>query len=332
MDSLPTLIENIPLIIDSIAEAINENAPKLLIGGANMIFIIAKGLLEAVPALLSNLDVILKTIIDVIFAINWLNFGKDIITFIGDGFKQLASHLPQATSDIFESVKNVIVNTNWIELGRNVILKLGQGLKALATNLPEIIKSIFTSAVNAITSINWVNIGTNVIKGIVNGLKSAGGQIKEFLLSLMKGAVDSVKKFFGIHSPSRLMRDEIGKFIPMGMALGIDDESDKVTDAMEELQQIPEQTSVDLGSVDVNGNPINVSKQLVTSDLIKQQDTNNTDVISRLEQLINLLSEYLPQVLNTSVVLDTGALVGQIAPDMDVELGRLADKNLRGVY
>ena len=45
-----------------------------------------------------------------------------------------------------------------------------------------------------------------------------------------------------------------------------------------------------------------------------------------------MLAEYLPQVSNTSVVLDTGALVGQIAPTMDSELGRLTLKNARGVY
>jgi hypothetical protein len=63
--------------------------------------------------------------------------------------------------------------------------------------------------------------------------------IKDFLLDLMKGAVDGVKKFFGIHSPSRKMRDEVGKRIPEGMALGIKDKAKAVADAMDELEEIP---------------------------------------------------------------------------------------------
>jgi hypothetical protein len=58
------------------------------------------------------------------------------------------------------------------------------------------------------------------------------------MVNLAKSAWQSVKNFFGISSPSKLMRDSIGKFIPEGMAVGIEANADEVYDAMDKLSQV----------------------------------------------------------------------------------------------
>ena len=63
----------------------------------------------------------------------------------------------------------------------------------------------------------------------------AGSAIASTLMSLAKQAWASVKSFFGIKSPSKLMADTIGKYIPLGMAEGIEDNAKYVTDAMESM-------------------------------------------------------------------------------------------------
>jgi phage-related protein len=69
----------------------------------------------------------------------------------------------------------------------------------------------------------------------------------------MKGAVDGVKKFFGIHSPSRKMRKEVGFQVGAGMALGIKDSASMVEDAMEGLETIPSTGKFGMNDFNVTG-------------------------------------------------------------------------------
>lgn len=84
------------------------------------------------------------------------------------------------------------------------------------------VKSAFDKAVSAIKSIDWTGIGVNIIKGIGGGIASMGGWLANQAKAAVGDAKDKLKSFLGIHSPSRVMRDEIGKMMGLGMAEGID--------------------------------------------------------------------------------------------------------------
>lgn len=95
----------------------------------------------------------------------------------------------------------------------------------IGTNFNRIrsyVKSAFDRAVSAIKSIDWSGIGVNIIKGIGGGIASMGGWLADQAKAAVGGAKDKLKSFLGIHSPSRVMRDEIGKMMGLGMAEGID--------------------------------------------------------------------------------------------------------------
>ncbi|MFR8841005.1 MAG: hypothetical protein ACLVHH_01205 [Faecalibacillus intestinalis] len=66
------------------------------------------------------------------------------------------------------------------------------------------------------------NVGVNLVKGLWNGINS----VKDWILGKIKGFGDAVlnglKSFFGIHSPSKVMADEVGKYLPQGIAVGIE--------------------------------------------------------------------------------------------------------------
>lgn len=84
-------------------------------------------------------------------------------------------------------------------------------------------RNAFNNVVNAIKSIDWSGIGMDIIRGIGSGIASMGGWLADKAKAAVGGAKDKLKSFLGIHSPSRVMRDEIGKMIGMGIAVGIDD-------------------------------------------------------------------------------------------------------------
>ena len=102
---------------------------------------------------------------------------------------------------------------------------------------------IASDAWNGITSafsgaVKWMgDLGSNIVRGIWNGIKGMGkwlsDRVHDFVISTIP---DNIKKALGIHSPSRLMRDEVGVFIPMGIAQGIDDQASTVGTAMSGLK------------------------------------------------------------------------------------------------
>ena len=274
VESIPIILDAIPKVIESLLNAILEYGPQVLEMGIYIIETLALGLLQNLPKIIDTSAKILQKIPETI-----------------------SKHLPEI-----------------IATGIRIVTQLGIGL---IQALPSIIKaagSLIKALFAAFTGADWITIGKNVIKGIVRGLKDAGHMIKDFLLNLMKGAVDGVKKFFGIHSPSRKMRDEVGKRIPEGMALGIKDKAKAVADAMDELEEIPKDVNVGInGSTSPGGSNIGAS----------------TKTRGSVSELVELLKYYLPRIENSQIVLDTGALVGQTAPAFDQALGQIYTEQVR---
>ena len=79
---------------------------------------------------------------------------------------------------------------------------------------------------NAFKGINWADLGKNIIDGVINGVKNAASSLINVFKDLAESALDAVKDFFGIASPSKVMRDQVGKMLPAGMAQGVEDGMD----------------------------------------------------------------------------------------------------------
>ena len=82
-------------------------------------------------------------------------------------------------------------------------------------------------------------IGKNIIDGIVNGIKSSVSKLASAAMNAAKSALEAAKSFLGIHSPSRVARDVIGKNLIAGVGVGIEDETPKLEkmskDSMKEV-------------------------------------------------------------------------------------------------
>lgn len=87
-------------------------------------------------------------------------------------------------------------------------------------SIPGKVKGFFTDALNAVKNINWLQLGKDIVSGIVKGLDPSA--IINKMKEIASSALDTVKSFLGIKSPSRVMRDQVGKMIGEGMADGID--------------------------------------------------------------------------------------------------------------
>lgn len=217
INALPTIIETVPTIIDNIVGIINNNAPKMLATGLQLIVMLAAGLIQAIPVIIQELPKIIKCIWDTITAVNWVSLGSQIITAFKNG---ITAMVPLVKGGVTHLKDNIIA----------IIKQLPGKLKELAV--------LATKAIaNEFRSVNWGEIGMNVIRGIANGITSAISWVVDAAKSAAKAAFDAAKDFLGIHSPSTLMRDQVGKYISLGMAAGIDDYSDSAVHSMESMAQ-----------------------------------------------------------------------------------------------
>lgn len=94
----------------------------------------------------------------------------------------------------------------------------------------ESIKSAFSNALNS-----FAQIGQNIVNGLWNGIQNAKNWLIGKIQSWCGSVLNAIKGFFGIHSPSTVMRDQVGKMIPKGMAIGIDKAKNLVTKATKAL-------------------------------------------------------------------------------------------------
>lgn len=84
-NAMPDIIKNVPQIVINIAGVINDNAPKILVAGVQLIAILLKGLIQSIPTLIANVPKIVQAIVSVFTAYNWLSLGKSLITGIKNG-------------------------------------------------------------------------------------------------------------------------------------------------------------------------------------------------------------------------------------------------------
>lgn len=193
VQGMPALIEYVPQIISNIAGLINDNAPKLFMAAVNIIVTLAKGIWDNRQVIMDNMGNIVKMVIDVIQAINWLDLGSKVIKFIGQGIRALFNLIPNLMKQIGESGFNLIKNTNWTLLGKTVINFILNGIKALASMIPNLLKSIAQLGFNLIKSVDWIGLGRTVVSFIKDGINGLFTQVPNLLKSIGSSGLNLFK-------------------------------------------------------------------------------------------------------------------------------------------
>ena len=225
VSALPVMIAKIPTIISTFANIINDNGPTILMCGLKLIAKLALGIIQAIPTLIVNIPKIIMAIVDVWSAFNWLNLGKMAIKGLGNGIKALFGFLKGTGKEALETVLiNILMLPERLRaLGGKGISGLVSGIKSLFGALGGAAKKIFEIIVKALASLpsKMLSIGKNIVEGIWKGIWNMGGWITKKIGDFAGGIVKSFKGFLGIHSPSRIMRDMVGRFIGEGIGVGI---------------------------------------------------------------------------------------------------------------
>lgn len=253
IDSLPMLIETVPRMINDFASAIYGLLPMVLVAGGKILLALGEGIIKSIPTIIANLPQIIMAIVNVFTLYNWASIGKGLILKIKDGAigakTAIVESIKNIGNDVVSSIKFILNGGNIRFIGLNLISFIKEGILGAKTLIIDSAKGVATSVINGFKSVfsnaSLKQIGMDVVKGIANGILAT----KDWIWGVIKGFGDSVlgkfKDVFKIKSPSRKTRDQVGKPIAQGIAVGIESESNKVFKSIEKLSEEAMAVAVD---------------------------------------------------------------------------------------
>ena len=224
--AIPILIAKVPQIISTFANIINDNFPTILMKGVQLLGQLVMGLIQAIPTLIANIPQIISAIVDTLMAFQWLSLGKTIITGLGNGIKAMGGFIKSAGQNILNNLKSAVMNlpSTLANIGRTAMSGLGNAISAAIGWVRNAASNIVSAIVNTIQSIpgKMLSIGKNIVQGLWNGISDMTGWIISKIQGFGDSVLDGIKSFFGIHSPSRVFRDQVGKMMALGMGIGFE--------------------------------------------------------------------------------------------------------------
>lgn len=216
-NSLPTIINAVVQGVVTLVNSVAEMLPTL-------IPVIIDGILQAAEAILDNLDVIIDA-------------GIELVMALADGLIAALPRLIDKIPVIIDKLITAITNNlpKLISAGIELTLKLSEGIMQatpqLIAKIPEIIASLVQGfVVDGVPQM--LNVGVDLIKGVWEGIKSMGKWLGDQVKGFFGGITDTIKGFFGIHSPSTLFKNEIGKNLALGVGEGFTGEMKDVEKEM----------------------------------------------------------------------------------------------------
>lgn len=224
--ALPGLMGQGATLILGLMNAITANLPALISTGASIIATLVSSLAEQLPQLIPAAASMILTLVEALISNlpQIISSGLDLMMGLAQG---IANAIPQVTAKapviIGKLASTIITNLpKIIQTGVKIITQLAvglvQGIPALLGKIPSMISQIK----NAFTSVNWGSVGMNIISGIASGISSAVGSLISAATSAASSALDAIKSKLGIHSPSRVFRDQVGKMMALGMGIGFE--------------------------------------------------------------------------------------------------------------
>ena len=209
---IPQIVETLLDLFMTLTDP--ENLDKLADAGVQLVLGLIEGIINSIPVLLSDTDRLLKVMLNV------LSGGQALMTKVG-----------------------------WA-LIKALISALGDMLGSLGQKASELLDKIISTFKKGISKIK--DVGKNLVQGLWNGINDAKDWVLDKIKGFGKSILNGLKDFFGIKSPSRLMRDEVGKYVAEGIGVGFEKELSNVYDDMQkaiDLETEKMSASVQTGSV-----------------------------------------------------------------------------------
>lgn len=221
ISAIPSLLMIVPQLISGLINAFTEFDWSTF--GASVMEHLSSGLSAAGEMLHTAFVTIARTAVYAFRSIDWAGLGRSVINFLANGARALASAIPSVLRSIGSAAMSAFRSIPWSSVGAAAINFIRSGITSLAGLVASGLKSVGTRAMSAFKSINWGSVGKAVVQGIARGITGGAKLVVDAAKNAAKAAFEGAANFLGIHSPSTLFRDKIGKLMAVGMGIGFED-------------------------------------------------------------------------------------------------------------
>lgn len=224
---VPRMVEALTQLVGAMTPYIDPALQKLLPVIVQGISALVSGIVQALPAVVSAISDVIPMIVDQLVTLlpQITASGVEIIAALVSGIgENLPALIPAAVDAIIEVASTLVANVDKIilaagDLMAGLIRGLIEALPRVLYRLPEIIIAITSGLLKGVGSI--ADVGVQMVRGLFEGIKNAGTWLYNKIRGWVSDVLGWVKRLFGIHSPSTVFADEIGKFIPPGITVGV---------------------------------------------------------------------------------------------------------------
>lgn len=237
--NLPTIVQGGMTIIKTLITTILDMLPQILQMGITLLLELVKGISEALPELI---PIMVRVIMDMVNILLdnidlIIDAGIELIIGLADGLIEALPILIDKVPVIIEKLINALVKNfpKIVKAGGELIGKLVMGISGAVWKLIEVAPLIIGNIVRGINNLRnqIADTGKYLVEGLYNGILSKANWLYNQVRSFAKNIISNIKSELGIHSPSTVMRDEVGKYLAQGLGVGFDKELDSVYNDMQ---------------------------------------------------------------------------------------------------
>ena len=316
---IPALVEALVSIVQLLVEQLPVIIPQLLDGVVQIVFAIIEALPDILSALINALPAILQGIWDVIVGV-----FSGLISWFGDLFSQAKNKIQEVFQPIIDWFKEKWQNikdtfsgvASWFG---DLFKEAWNNIKSAFSNFTSFFSGLWDKIKSTFSSLG-TKLGSAIGDSVKSGINTVLSMIENSInraIGLINGAIDLINQI----SPKDI--GHIGTLSLPRLAKG----------------GVLYDDTAFIGGEYANAatNPEIVTPQNIMAETFDKVLTARLSLISdlqndRLDRILALLSDYIPQLGNQKIVLDTGALVGEIVEPMDDALGERAEAKNRNRY
>lgn len=261
-ETLPDLIPMAVEVIETVIEGLVDNLPKIVETGINVLASLIQGLTNAIPKLVAFVPRIIQTLVTTLTQKlpQILQMGIKTLTSLIEGLTQALPQLVAMLPQIITAIVSYITNNlpQILKMGVEILLALAEGIVKSVGNLASAAGQIISTILNTLVTLpsQMLSVGLELVEGIWDGISNGTNWIKSKIKSWVGNVTKFIKNLFGIHSPSTVMRDEVGKYLALGIGEGFTDEMKYVAKNM--VAAVPMDFSVGSGVTNMGGVTINI--------------------------------------------------------------------------
>lgn len=272
-------ISNIVQIVTSLANALTENMDIILPAISTMI----TGILIGVA---NNIDSLITSLLDLISAIAITLTSPEVITPLLDGTVTLISKtlfaiidnlapLTEAITSIFLAMIQIVANPENLASICNAVFELIfdviSAIPTMIIGLASALMSCYTTFSNWFKEQDWKSIGWNILLGIVSGIEDALDYASGIISNIGNQIVGFFEDVFDINSPSKVLKNNVGKFLLPGVTEGIED---TMPEFVSDISNVGDTVVKSMKFVDVEGAMTTNLKNILIPNVPSLPNTN----------------------------------------------------------